>query len=83
MPEGYDDKSINFFLGGIQKSLESIEGTIKKLCCQLEALEKRQDNTERRVTVIETKFLVYASILGFAMWFIPLALNWIGRLIKP
>jgi hypothetical protein len=69
------EQSMNFFLGGIKSSLENIEKTLANLCVQLAKLEERVDRTEQRVTIIETKFLVYAGIMGFAMWAIPLLLT--------
>ena len=82
MEEQNPEQSMNFFLGGIQKSLENIEKSIANLCCQLFKLEERVDKTDKRVTIIETKILVYAGVLGFAMWFIPLVLTWISKLIN-
>jgi hypothetical protein len=75
MEDQNPEQSMNFFLGGIKNSLENIEKTLATLCGALAKLEDRVDHHDKRLTVIETKFLIYASILGFAMWFIPLALD--------
>lgn len=61
------EQTMNFFLGGIKQSLENIEKTLDELCKKTVKIEEQVDDHERRVTVIETKFLVYAGILGVAM----------------